>query len=831
MNGRRAHLAPLLWFVALAVALTWPLVLQPFSHLAGLQGPGDPYLNLWILGWDLHTISRAPLDLLTGRVFDANIFHPARQTLTYSDHFILQAIAVWPLYVLTGNIVFCYNTLLFGSLVCAAMAMYAFILGVTGSRWAAIMAGTAWGFWPYHFAHLGHIQLQALYFMPLAALALHRLVAGRTMRDAIVFGALAGAQAAASVYYGVIGSIGLAIGGVALVIGVGGRHAGKLIARVLLSGIVALIVIAPVTWPYLESQSREGFGRNLFEASRHAATWRSYLSAPEVNLVYGRTGWLTTPAGAESELFPGFLLIALAAWGLVSARRQGSWPLALSATAIVITGFVLSLGPDGIRLLYAFLQRIVFGFHAIRAPSRFGVLVGFGLTTLAALGLRALMREGPFSRLSSPRARAIAHGALPAIVILLMVVEYANAPLAWVRAPALRTDAGQWLAQAPRGAVVYLPLTIDIDNTPFMVESLQHGLPIVNGYSGQRPPFFPTIVDALHEFPSADAMFALKDFDVRYIVTDAPVAVGDWPLVLRAHFGPRKGAPASAPATPSGRDEERFIYEFVWTPEAEAHLGEPTVPEPPPPGAAPFAAGETLGYTVYWDGPTGRVTAGAIELAVESPSAAVAAPAASTAASAPLAAYRFRIRAKTADWISRFYEADDQFITTVSPDLLPLTHERRLREGRREVDQTMVYDRGEGVVRVAEDASKPPMRVWKGARDPIAAFFYLRTLALEPGAQLQVPVNDNGRNLILDVKVSTIERIKVGGREVDALRVTPVLRQRVERRQPPVITVWLSRDGKQIPLAAEVSAAFGDVRLELAAPIAPAASVTPGAPR
>jgi hypothetical protein len=811
VSGRRAHFAPLLWFVALAVLLTWPLVLQPFSHLAALQGPGDPYLNLWILGWDLHTISRAPLDLLNGHVFDANIFHPARQTLTYSDHFILQAIAVWPLYVLTGNIVFCYNALLFGSLVCAAMAMYAFILGVTGSRWAAIMAGTAWGFWPYHFAHLGHIQLQALYFLPLAALALHRLVAGRTVRDAAAFGAMAGAQAAASVYYGVIGSIALAVGGVALVIGVGGRHAGKLIKRVLLSAIVALVVIAPVTWPYVESQSREGFGRNLFEASRHAATWRSYVSAPEVNLIYGRTGWLTTSAGAESELFPGFLLIALAAWGLVSARRQGSWPLALSASAIVITGFVLSLGPDGVRLLYAFLQRAVFGFHAIRAPARFGVLVGFGLTTLAALGLRALMRDGPFSRLSSARARTMAHAALPAVVTLLMVVEYANAPLAWVRAPALRTEAGQWLAQAPRGAVVYLPLTMDVDNTPFMVESLQHGLPIVNGYSGQRPPFFATIVDALHDFPSADAMFALKDFDVRYIVTDTPVAVGDWPLVLRAHFEPRVGASASS------HDGERFIYEFVWTPEAEAHLGEPSVPEPPPPGAAPFAAGETLAYTVYWNGPTGRVTAGAIDLAVESPPVA-----------APLASYRFRVRAKTADWISRFYEADDQFITTVTPDLLPLTHERRLREGRREVDQTMVYDRAEGVVRVAEDASKPPMRVWRGARDPLAAFFYLRTLALEPGTQLQIPVNDNGRNLILDVKAETIERITAGGREVDALRVTPVLRQRVERRQPPAITVWLSRDGRQIPLAAEVSAAFGDVRLELAAPVA---SVTPRAPR
>ena len=44
------------------------------------------------------------------------------------------------------------------------------------------------------------------------------------------------------------------------------------------------------------------------------------------------------------------------------------------------------------------------------------------------------------------------------------------------------------------------------------------------------------------------------------------------------------------------------------------------------------------------------------------------------------------------------------------------------------------------------------------------------------------------------------------------------------RRQPPAITVWLSRDGRRIPLAAEVSAAFGNVRLELVTPSSPSST-------
>src|SRR5438876_200466 len=89
------------FFFAAAVVLTWPLAVHPAARLGALQGPGDPFLNLWILGWDLRTLSTHPAWLLSGRIFDANIFYPAPGTLAYSDHLILQALAIWPLYAIT----------------------------------------------------------------------------------------------------------------------------------------------------------------------------------------------------------------------------------------------------------------------------------------------------------------------------------------------------------------------------------------------------------------------------------------------------------------------------------------------------------------------------------------------------------------------------------------------------------------------------------------------------------------------------------------------------------------------------------------------------------
>src|SRR5262249_38100848 len=151
------------------------------------------------------------------------------------------------------------------------------------------------------------------------------------------------------------------------------------------------------------------------------------------------------------------------------------WPLAAEAVALMIAGVVLSLGPDGVRPLYAFLQQWVYGFQAIRAPARFAVMVVFGLAVLAAVGARGVQRLG--SRLDARAGQLV-----PVAIVLLVLIEYANRPLALVDAPPLSTPAGQWLSQSRTpGAVLYLPLTIDIENTPFMVESLEHGRPIVNG--------------------------------------------------------------------------------------------------------------------------------------------------------------------------------------------------------------------------------------------------------------------------------------------------------------------------------------------------------------
>lgn len=756
--------------------------------LAAIGTAGDPLLNLWILGWDLAAIHHHPGWLLDGRIFNANIFHPAERTLAYSDHLIPQALAMWPVYAVTRDPVLCYNVLFFGSLVASGVAMDAFVRRVTGSPEGALFAGLAWTVAPFRFAHYIHLQLQGLYVLPLTFLALHRFMARRATRDGVALGLALALQAWTSVYYGVIGGVGTAAGALALMSAIGRGRDARTLRRLALAAIVAIVLVMPIARMYSRVQQEQGFGRSLFEASNSAARAGSYLRAPAVNLVYGDHGLVRLtrpnaqpdPASPERQLFPGLLVIGLAVAGALSVRGTDRRPLAAAMLAVAATGFILSLGPDGVRPLYAFLHRFVFGFQAIRASARFAVLVSFALVVLAALGLDSAIR-----RLRTGTIRR----AITAIVLALALLEWTNRGDAYMAAPPRTTAVGQWLKNASEpGAVVYLPLTVDVQNTPLMVQSLEHLRPIVNGYSGQVPSFYSAIMDALAAFPAGDALWTLRDLDVRFVVAPASGRASS----------PANDAGSPSPLVERARLDGSIIYELQWTPEIEAALPPPSMAPPPPPGPMPFADAEQATYAIFWTGGVARAEAGrAVVTARRSEGQ-----------------YELTVEASTAAWVGRFFEARDRFETTTTRELLPLVHRRHVREGRRAFDRTYAFDLRKHLVTV--DGLSLPLV--PGSRDPLSAFFYVRTLPWSDLPSVRVPVNDAGKNVVLAVARMGEEAIEHAGARSRAIRLECTVEQRIQRRRPVTFTVWLSRDARRLPLVISLDAGFGRVRAELVSP-------------
>ena len=756
-------------YAAAAVVLTWPLAINLTSRLGALQGPGDPYLNLWILGWGMHAWTTDPGSVLSGRVFDANIFFPAEGTLAYADHLLLQTLDLAPIYALTGNAVLCYNLLVLGSIAFSGLAMHVLARAVTGSTPAAFVAGLAWACWPYRTAHLRHLELQALYFLPIALWCLHRVVARRRWRDAIAFGIAAGLQAFGSAFYALTTAIALLVPAVTLAIATGQWRAARLWSRLLVGTAVAVALALPGLLPYSRAPQSAGSDRAHFDAVNHPASWQSYRQVPPENLVYGRTGVLAPRApragepdrtNVEHQLFPGLVVLLLAIAGVARNVRSDARPVAVSSLALALVGMTLSFGP---------------------APARFAVIAFLGLALLASLGVRSLT------------SRVDARLAL--VPIVLMAIEYLNVPLPLVAAPPRHTAIGQWLAHEPTpGAVLYLPIASDVGETRYMVQSLEHRRPIVNGYSGQRPAFFAAVVEGLAGFPSPAGLAMLRELDVRFVVSPTPVAGAgstQMPLIERARF------------------DEGVVYQVEWTPEAIAALGDPMSQPPPLPGTVPFRAGESATYAIHWDSGPVNLPAGTAHLAVLE-----GAPGASR--------WRFEARAATDTWVSRFFRARDRFTTVADDVLRPLEHTREIREDGRDLNRTYIYDRDAGNIRVggSRDAALAPDAVILplepvDSRDAMTALYYVRTLALSRGSMVSVPINEAGTAFLLQVWGAEPETIDHRGRPTSAIRLEPRLMRQTERRARVTMTVWLSSDTRRVPLRAIIDAGFGRVRAEL----------------
>ena len=156
------------------------------------------------------------------------------------------------------------------------------------------------------------------------------------------------------------------------------------------------------------------------------------------------------------------------------------------------------------------------GLNFVRVPSRFMLLGVLGLGVLASIG---------FDRWMAARSAVVKTRA--AVVIgLLMLGEFAVMPL---DVQPYRVDppaVDRWLATQPRPfAVVEMPvpdsfsvITQERRNTLYMLHSLGHYQPIVQGYSGIQPPGYEALHQKLITFPDEVSLRALLDLGVKYAV-------------------------------------------------------------------------------------------------------------------------------------------------------------------------------------------------------------------------------------------------------------------------------------------------------------------------
>jgi hypothetical protein len=349
-----------------------------------------------------------------------------------------------------------------------------------------------------------HMEIQWTIWMPLAFLALHRLLDGGRWRDGLAVGAFVALQMLSCIYYGLfLGSL-LSVGTLLLFLGDRRADWRRVLPPLAAAAAIAIVVSALYAIPYRHVHKLVG-DRPIEEVHIYSAQPANYLSVLPGNWLYGNP---ERHGHAERRLYPGTIVTLLAIAGLLLQRpttRQLAYLLLLALA------FDMSLGFSGVT--YPVLSWFASPFRSLRALARLGIFVVMFLSVLAAYGYAILTRaRGPAVRL-----------ALCAGLVAGMLVEYLTT-FAVAEFPRSAPPAYRVLAHLPKGVVAELPAPTP-DRFGFegrrMYLSTFHWFPIVDGYSGNFPPSFLGRMDRLHDFPSDRALRQLRRDDVAYVLVSA----------------------------------------------------------------------------------------------------------------------------------------------------------------------------------------------------------------------------------------------------------------------------------------------------------------------
>jgi hypothetical protein len=596
----RALLPRVFAYTTLALILTFPLVVHPASRL---PGGGDTWLYYWNIWW----LDQSILGAHVNPFFCPLLHHPYGASLYFHTLNLLPSVLALPVAALS-SLALAYNLIVWVGFVLAGIAADALArdllragaprLLTPAERWAAFVAGCAFSFSAYHFAHLlGHLDMMATFWLPWFALALSRAARdGRPARVLLAAVVLAG-TALTSWYYALIELVFASLL-VAHRLLRNPSARGRVLARV--GAILALgaLLVSPLLVPMLVLGRTTGrvpdpWGDMLrFSADLLAFVTPSFLHplwghrvAPFQELL-ARNGNVVE----SSSAYLGLVALLLALYGLMCDRVRSPgveggdsapgarfWWLVLVVFGCLALGPVLHIGgrpatvaDHEVWLPYSLFARLPYG-DIPRSLARFAVMTTLAVSLLAALGVRRAL-EGA----GTTRRAWIGIG-----LVALVLFDNAAVPLptSAVRVPA----AYRWLGAQPaaptttppaRGALVEVPIPDDpFRYPPRMLYQTVHERPVFGGYLARAlPPIpFPAIpgfaqlaslsagVDDVVAYEAATlgplSLAVLESYGAEFVVIDKQVL--DQGALARAR---QAWVSMAARDQPAFEDQETLVY-------------------------------------------------------------------------------------------------------------------------------------------------------------------------------------------------------------------------------------------------------------------------------
>jgi hypothetical protein len=501
-------------YAAITVVMAYPFSLHPATGVASIGTDTDLYI--WALGWDVHAFTHHPFS-----IFDANIFFPFKHTLAYSENVIGSAFFAAPIIWLTNNPLLAFNLVSLLSIPLSALGAYVLGRRAGLSEAGAILCGLVFGFTPPRFLRIDQFHLTTVEWVPFGLAYLHGYFSTHSKRDLRLAAAFFSLQALTSGH-----------GAAMLVLGIVLLIADRLLHGEPFApirwlgdlgwvGAVALVPAALIYIPYRAAQVEVGLRRALDDWSISTSSFFTSASHVQTWLVSIMPDWAWLKTPPDAWLFPGVLPILLAAAAFFVRRQPQRASDARSPVpdarwlyfAVIVVCLWFAIGPPiGVWRWVYWLP----GLNFVRVPSRFMLLGTLGLAVLAGYGFDRL-----FARASAQAVRAGA-----AVLGVLLLCEFATMPMNVQPERVDPPGIDYWFATAPQPvAIVEVPVPDSLNvvtqehrNTLFMLHSLAHYQPIVQGYSGIQPPGYMDLHWKIVKFPDEASVRALIERGVTYAV-------------------------------------------------------------------------------------------------------------------------------------------------------------------------------------------------------------------------------------------------------------------------------------------------------------------------
>jgi hypothetical protein len=530
----------LLAYIALTIALTWPLALRWTTDLPGgahKDGLEDAYQNVWNLWWMHEALARPTNPLITDR-----FFYPEQPNLYYHTLSPINTLLAVPITALWGPIAG-FNAVAFLSCVLGALGMWWLAYDRTHAHAAALLAGIVYAFSPFHMAALitdGQLQIVALHWLPFYVLFLLRAAEQGGKHNGLLAGLFLVLNAWTDWYYTLF-----------LLIFTAGYAAWRLLARTRdwharrtlvarLAAIGALFALgaAPLLVPMLIEATRATY-MNIYPADdpeRLVIDLLALVLPARQHPWWGAAPWdWGVQIDVNRRFYLGAVALGLAVFGALRCPAARRWGVIALASGVLALGPTLRVNGQstGVPLPYRLLANLPI-IRLSRQPDRFDVLITLALAMMVAYGARALLEIGrgrtrtsadSFSNSAFARVRPrpkmlLAPQLLTILLAVLLSLDYLSAPMI-TRDPAIPP----FLANLPHnddGALLEFPFH---NLSPYrdaerMLFQTVHGRPISSGYHSRRYP------------QPQFGLPVLRDLAAGRLGGDIATEPGGWPAAL-----------------------------------------------------------------------------------------------------------------------------------------------------------------------------------------------------------------------------------------------------------------------------------------------------------